>query len=187
MADDHHPLSHYILGGLLVLGTFAALAVAPGLAQLVPYLSIKKRITKKDKMSLYSAFSYLRKRGYVRCDYRGNQLYISLTKQGKKLAGKYQVDDLSLARSRKWDGLWRILIFDVKKKDRLKREALRGKIKELGLYQLQKSVWLYPYSFDQEMRLLRSSFGFTPQEMKMITANGVEDDEKIREHFKLSN
>ncbi len=88
-------------------------------------------------------------------DYRGKQLYITLTPEGRKEVGKYQIDDLEIKKPLRWDKKWRILIFDIKEKNKIKREALRGKIKQLGLYPLQKSVWVCPYKFYKEMDMLR--------------------------------
>jgi len=45
----------------------------------------------------------------------------------------------------KWDGYWRILIFDIPEKFRQLRDDLRVLINILGFKQLQKSVWITPY------------------------------------------
>jgi len=78
-----------------------------------------------------------------------------------------------------------VLIFDVEENYRIKREALRGKIKELGLYQLQKSVWVCPYEFKKEMSILRDFFGLEKGDMKVITAVEIEDDQPVRDFFGL--
>ena len=39
----------------------------------------------------------------------------------------------------KWDGFWRIVIFDVPEKFKKARNALSKKIKDLGLFPLQKA------------------------------------------------
>jgi len=141
--------------------------------------------TKKENKRFYNAYYYLRKKGLIDTVYRGNQMYIYLTDKGKKKAGKYKINDLKIKAAEKWDGKWRILIFDIANKQGTKREALRGKIKELGLYQLQKSVWVCPYEFAKEMRLLREFFGLEPEEMKIITASEIENDEPIRQYFHI--
>ncbi len=133
----------------------------------------------------YNTFYYLRENGMIKVSYRGNQLYISLTEEGRKKAGKYKIDDLNLKKSKKWDKKWRILIFDIEDKQKIKREALRGKIKELGMFQLQKSVWVYPYDFSKEMKLLREFFGLTESEMNLIEAAKIENDQAARDYFGL--
>jgi len=146
----------------------------------------RREISEGDKNKFRGAFYYLNKKGYIAAEYRGQQLYISLTKEGRKRAGKYKIDDLKIKKPKVWDKKWRILIFDIADKQKIKREALRGKLKELSLYQLQKSVWVYPYDFKKEMALLRDFFGLTGAEMKVITASEIENDKLIRDYYKLS-
>ena len=121
----------------------------------------------------------------INATYSGKQLYISLSKEGKALAGKYQIDDLNIAKPKRWDQKWRVLIFDIPDKHKVKREALRGKLKELNLYQLQKSVWVCPYNFEKEVEVLRNFFAFTKSEMKIITASQIQDDMEVKTFFKL--
>jgi DNA-binding transcriptional regulator PaaX len=134
---------------------------------------------------LYCAFYYLKKKGLIDINYRGKQMYISLTEEGQKRAGKYKIDGMKIKKPKKWDKKWRVLIFDIKDKQKIKREALRGKIKELDMLQLQKSVWVYPYDFTKEMKLLRKFFGLTETEMNLIEASKIEDENRIREYFGL--
>lgn len=138
-----------------------------------------------NRAKIQNKFYYLKKRGLVNVEYRGNQIYISLTDEGKKRAGKYKIDDLKIKTAENWDKKWRVLIFDVEENYRIKREALRGKIKELGLYQLQKSVWVCPYEFKKEMSILRDFFGLEKGDMKVITAVEIEDDQPVRDFFGL--
>ena len=157
--------------------------------QLIKDVGYKLRNRKKKcqiKSSYINSFYYLKEKGFIHIENRGGQIYISLTEEGKKKAGKYQIDDLEIERPKKWDKKWRIMIFDIQDKQKIKREALRGKIKELGLFQLQKSVWIYPYDFSKEIKILRDFFGLTKDEMKIIIASTVEDDGKLKEFFKLS-
>jgi CRISPR-associated endonuclease Cas2 len=93
---------------------------------------------------------------------------------------------LEIKKPRKWDQKWRILIFDIQDKHKVKREALRGKLKELGLYRLQKSVWVCPYDFFQEMDFLREFFGLKYREMRIITASEIENDEEIKAFFEIN-
>lgn len=140
---------------------------------------------KEDAKKFHNAFYYLKRKGFIDVEYRGNQMYISLTDKGKKKAGRYKIDDLKIKAAKNWDKKWRVLIFDIEDKHKAKREALRGKIKELGLYQLQKSVWVCPYEFKREMGILRDFFGLEVGEMLVITASEIEEDWLIREFFGL--
>lgn len=140
---------------------------------------------KKDRQAFCNTFYKLKKRGLIKISNRNGQIYISLTKEGKKKAGKYQINNLKIKKPKKWDKKWRILIFDIQEKHRIKRDALRGKIKELKLFKLQDSVWAHPFDFHAEIDLLRSFFGLTPDELQIITAEKIENDKKIKLFFGL--
>lgn len=184
-----------ILEGLMTAGEIVLLAMEPrvnltmsdALSRYDRYKSkqAKERATEEEERKFRNAFYYLRKKKLIDVEYRGNQMYFSLTEEGKKKAGKYKINDLKIKAAKKWDKKWRVLIFDIEDKHRVKREALRGKIKELGLYQLQKSVWVCPYEFKKEMKLLRDFFGLKTKEMKVIAASEIEDDQPIRQFFNL--
>jgi len=183
-----------ILEGLLVAGEILVTAMEPRLSlgrALMRYeqnrIKRESNMEKKKEMKKFkNAFYYLKRKGLIDVEYRGNQMYFSLTAEGKKKAGKYKINDLKIKAAEKWDKKWRVLIFDIEDKHRAKREALRGKIKELGLYQLQKSVWVCPYEFKKEMELLRDFFGLESKDMKVIVAAKIEDDESICRFFNLN-
>ena len=190
MAVNKKETAKSILKFLSVAGLLAVTAVSPRFGVELMKIMAKESanqsgLTSKNKRKFYNAFYYLKKRGLIYMEYRGQQVYVSLTGKGKKKAGKYQIDDLSIKKPKKWDVKWRVLIFDIEDKQRIKREALRGKIKELGLYQLQKSVWVHPYDFKKEMAILKEFFGLTDQEFKVIEASKIENDELARKFFSL--
>jgi len=145
-----------------------------------------KNSRKYPKKKVYDTFYYLRKHGFIEITQKGHQIYISLTKEGKKKAGLFQIDFLKIKRPKKWDGKWRIIIFDISQLKKIYREALRGKLKELGFYSLQKSVWIYPFDCQAETELLRDFFGLTENEMRLIVAEDIGDDKKLKEIFKLT-
>lgn len=183
-------ITKIILKGLLISGGIAIASTSPYFATrlipaLIKYARYRKRQKDFEKKKFYNAFYKLRKRGFIKFKYSGKQVYISLTLEGRKWAGRYQIDDLQIKKPRKWDKKWRVLIFDIKEKQRNKREALRGKIKELGLYQIQKSVWICPYEFIKEINLLRQFFGLTNDEMTVIKTDNIENDQKIKTFFKI--
>lgn len=169
-------------------GGIVALAALPFFAcYLLPKI-IKKssvRLEGKNRKKFYDTFYHLRKRGLIKMEYRGKQLYVHLTKDGKRLAKKYQIDNIEIKKPKKWDKKWRILIFDISDKYKIKREALRGKLKELNFFKLQKSVWVCPYEFKKEVEIIRSFFGLSYEEMKIVIAAEIEEDTLIKEFFKI--
>ncbi|MFA6097898.1 MAG: hypothetical protein WC788_09845 [Candidatus Paceibacterota bacterium] len=173
-----------LLGGGIVLASTSPYFVQKALPRILRAANFEWR-KYQNKRKFYNSFYYLKNSGMINMDYRGKQLYISLTEEGRAKAKKYRIDDLRIEKPKKWDKKWRIMIFDVKNEQRMKREALRGKIKQLGLFQIQKSVWVYPYDFEKEAGILREFFNFNSEEMQLITASKIENDELVRKHFDL--
>jgi len=132
-----------------------------------------------------NAFHYLKKRGYLNFEKKNHQVYMSLTKEGRNRAGKYTIDDLKIKKLKKWDKKYRIVMFDIPNKTRLKRDIFRGKLKELGFYKLQQSVWAHPYECQRELDLLREFLGLSSRELITITGE-IENDEFLRKFFKTN-
>ncbi len=189
MRSNKSSVTVKILKILLLVGAIYIAAGSPYFA-----FNLSKELRKKkywrgkvDKKKFKDSFYYLKKKGYINFENKNKQIYISLTKKGKKRAGKYQIDDLKIKIPKKWDKKWRLIIFDIPNKQGIKREAFRGKLKEFGFYQLQKSVWIYPYECQKEIKLLREFFGLTSKHLKIVTTDELEDDQFLRRKFKLVN
>jgi Phenylacetic acid-responsive transcriptional repressor len=190
-----------ILNALLLVGAVAVAASSPMFGTVLvrefkKEMKRRKRREESDKKfhksgekypeeKIKSAFYYLKRKGLIEVEHRGQQIYISLSDEGVKKAGKYKINDLKIKKLEVWDKKWRVLIFDISDKHKIKREALRGKLKQLNLFQLQKSVWVCPYDFRDVVKILRDFFGLTTDEMKIITASEIENDNLVRDFFKL--
>lgn len=81
---------------------------------------------------------------------KNGRVFLTVSSKGdKKLKRKFPL--MSLARS-KWDGKFIVAVFDISEKDRPSRDGLRIKLTELGFGMLQKSVWISPYHFEEDLR-----------------------------------
>lgn len=88
------------------------------------------------KSLLAQALKRLREKGLV--DFIDDRkLLVRLTDSGKDKALWEKMKN----SDEKWDGRWRLVIWDVPEKRRLARDLLRFKLKQLGFKQWQKSVW----------------------------------------------
>jgi len=185
---EEKSLSKKILQGILVTGAVFIAASSPYFAIHISRnfsKILKRRKYLKAKQAKFdNSFYYLKRKGYLNIEKRNKQIYISLTKKGKEKAGKYLIDDLEIKKPRTWDKKWRIVVFDIPDITRIKRDAFRGKLKELGFYRLQQSVWVCPYNCQKEIKLLREFFGLSAKEMILI-AGEIENDRFLRAFFKL--
>jgi phenylacetic acid degradation operon negative regulatory protein len=65
-------------------------------------------------------------------------------------------------QERKWDGWWRLVIFDIKEEKRYRRDWLRRKLESLGFGQWQKSVYVSPHDLMDEVNRFLDVRKLTP-------------------------
>lgn len=89
-----------------------------------------------NKSALSHSLKRLRENGFVEL-ISDKELILRLTDSGKDKAlwTKMRFSD------EKWDGRWRLVIWDIPEKRRAARDLLRHKLKQLGFIRWQKSVW----------------------------------------------
>ncbi|MFH1093900.1 MAG: hypothetical protein V1739_07085 [Candidatus Omnitrophota bacterium] len=172
-----------VLNWLAISGAVCIAAGSPYFVQ--NFLKNFKNKNKYQNKKIHDTFYQLRKNGCIQIDRKNHQISISLTEKGKKKAGRFQIDSLKIKKPQKWDGKWRIVIFDIAQIENLKRNAFRGKLEELGFKCVQKSVWVYPYQCEDEIKLLRDFFGLNKKDIRLITAESIEDDISLRKIFNL--
>jgi len=112
-----------------------------------------------------------------------NEVRVELTKKGKKRFEIYNFEDLKIKSSKKWDRKWRIVIFDIPEKKKVAREILREKLKKLGFFRIQKSVWVYPYECKDEINFVCEFFNV--ENYVLYFSAPLESDRSLRRHFKL--
>ena len=172
-----------ILYWLMVGGMIAVASTSPTFLYGILCSYVKHKNYKKQ--SVRNAFYRLQKKGALLTQKHNHQLYISLTEEGKRMAGRFQIDSLRIAKPKKWDEKWRLVIFDIDDREKIKREAFRGFLKRLQFSQLQKSIWIHPFDCSGEIALLKDFFGFTTKELRLIIAEKIENEGPLRKIFHL--
>ena len=109
---------------------------------------------------------------------------VEITKEGMKKVLRYRLDDMKLKVPPKWDGLWRIVMFDIPQSQKRARDAVSIRIKKLGLYPIQKSVFVSPYLCKNEIDFIGEFFGVR-EHIIYIKAKEIEGVSKIKERFGL--
>lgn len=102
---------------------------------------------------------------------KGGLLEKNKKQNGRRLQNFFEITDKGRARlfstSKKsavamkkiWDGLWRLLIFDIPEEEKDTRDYFRYELKKRGFYMLQLSVWLTPYPVDEEVKEIIDEMG----------------------------
>ena len=121
--------------------TFRAASAHPS-SMFYGYLQKKGRLKKiNDKKKFRSALYRLRKSRLLIISEKKDGIFkIELTETGKRKIQEIKYNDLQIPKPKKWDGVWRIVMFDIPKFKNKARDALRQKLKSLGFLQFQESA-----------------------------------------------
>lgn len=167
-----------ILSALLVVGVITVAIVAPNAVQIFKYFDPE---TKSDRARIRRSIARMEKRGLIRERRVGSFI---LTRKGETAAMRHRLKEMKIAPQKKWDGLWRIIMFDIPEEKKMARRALHHALKELGCAQYQKSVFVTPYPCTKEIDFVGECFNVRSY-IRIITAQGVENEHKLKRHFNL--
>ena len=130
------------------------------------------------------AVEYLAQREQIKLINKNDRLFIKLTQKGK-LRGLLARLNRDFQTKPKWDGKWRVIIWDIPEESKQQRNRIRALVKNLGFYQLQKSVFITPYplpssavAFLKESDLL--------QYIRFMRVDKFDNDRSLKKHFNLS-
>ncbi|OHB18003.1 MAG: hypothetical protein A2749_00215 [Parcubacteria group bacterium RIFCSPHIGHO2_01_FULL_45_26] len=127
----------------------------------------------------------LHKSRMVKFENRSGRRFLYLTEKGLAVLAKYKLGSLALKKPWRWDGKWRLVMFDIKEPKKVKRDLLRRQLIILGFIRLQDSVWVYPYECREASILIKAGLQMAG-EVLYVTANEIENDIKLRKHFGLT-
>ena len=112
----------------------------------------------RDRRRLRQSIQNLKKQKAVKIYKKNGEEVVGITQKGKRQALKYEFEDLEVPIPKKWDKLWRVVIFDIPEKHKQARDALNLKLKKIGFYPLQKSVFIFPYECRGEIGIIGKFF-----------------------------
>lgn len=170
---------------LFRLAVHSSIAFAPerflrkklGLSESEPH-SVSRRMRQ--------ALARLERRGLIKkhVDHEG-RWSAQLTSAGEAFADAlYAADAVRIRAPKRWDGKWRVVIFDVREKYKGARERLRRLLRKSGFYRLQDSVWVHSYECEELVAFIRKELRLAGSVVYLI-AEGVENDALLRAYFRL--
>ncbi len=176
-----------ILEFLAIGGVLVAAVIAPNAVRAFRFLLKDENYVSWKKFNQYRVRQYVRRlheqnliKRYIK---DGQRCYI-LTDKGKHFVLKYNIGSLELTRFKKWDGKWRFVIFDIPEGKKAARDALRRKFNKLGMLQLQKSVFVYPFDCKKEIDFVSDFFGVA-NDILYLEAKVYEVDGDLKSFFNL--
>lgn len=159
--------------------------LAPNAMRLLRRIDPDLKKKRNPAYRLQQAFKRLQDRGIVARKKYPKGTTVFLTEKGRGYAEKlHAMEKIHISVPLKWDGRWRIVIFDVWERRRGVRDKLRRALVKAGFVRMQNSVWIYPYDCEEFLAFLRAELRLGPSILYII-ADGVEGDAKYRFHFNL--
>jgi len=112
---------------------------------------------------------------------------LTLTKKGRKEARKLNLlgSTIKFKKPKKWDGKWRVVLFDIPESDRIFRTILRKHLYDLNFIKLQHSVFISPYPFEKSILELSRLYS-AEKYIRVITALKIDNEKKLRKIFKIN-
>lgn len=133
---------------------------------------------------LYKGISNLKKSGYLEMKKIQDKRKLYLTSRGRVEIIK-NILKQKKGKELKWDGKWRAIIFDIPEISRKDRDFLRRELLWIGFKELQKSVWVFPYEIEKEIKALLELWKVDfAGDIRFLTIEEM-DDKDLREYFNL--
>lgn len=128
--------------------------------------------------SFRSRLQYLKTAGYI----------CGSARQGYQLTdrGESRLERLSFTRLRcqgRWDGIWRVIAFDIPESNRAARYMVRHLIRQLGCRQLQRSVWVHPLPCLQQFKDIQTAYG-VKDHLRLMEVNWMSGQDKLLRVFR---
>ncbi len=172
-------IRHAGLSTIGVAGILAVAMAAPNTLKLLKYApGMRSRYQTRAKRSI----DQLIVRGYIHRDVK-NMLH--LTQSGEGLLARLSAGTSVYKPPEKWDGRWRIVIFDIQESRKTSRDKLRLMLETIGFLKLQASVWIYPHDCEDIINLIKTDFALG-KEVLYIVAEDIEGDFVARRYFGLA-
>lgn len=127
---------------------------------------------------------YMRQQKLVHVTQNDDGSYqISLTQKGETRGKKAYFERLP-APDKPWDQKWRIIMFDIPEKHKAIRDYLSKHMLNLGLKQLQRSVFIYPYELDEFVAIARDIFPEVRQQLIYLTVENIDIHNVLVKQFR---
>lgn len=169
-----------LFGGSIVFPTFPMIV-----GSILKFVEEAKK-AKVPESKIKRVLANLERKEIIAIEEKGEEVYVHIKDKNNISILRYSIKALldSRRKRQKWNSKWVLVFFDVPEQQRNKRDYLRKFLKDLGFYQYQKSVYLFPYECKNEIDLIRK-ITEGGKYLKYIIAERIEDEEIAKAHFGL--
>ena len=150
-------------------------------------LTTLKKDDRRYRSSYYvqNAIGRLQKNGLLTLDKKGDTALARLTEKGDRELARYAAESETL-KPQKWDGKWRLVIFDIKETKKGQRDRIRRNLARFGFEKLQDSIWVYPYECEELITYLKADCKID-KEVLYLVSEKIPNDGWIKKKFGLKS
>lgn len=185
ISDRNEKIKQVLL--LLAKGTALASTIAlPGTGRL--FKDVFRDQSEWDEWKMFN-INYLRrtirrleKEKVVEIVQNNDVGIVKITDKGKQKILQFGIENVTISKPEKWDGKWRLVLYDIFSKKKSVRDRLQKYLKSGGFYPLQESVYLHAYPCEKEVEFLRYYLGLEG-EVRLILTDSIENDEQFRSFY----
>lgn len=139
------------------------------------------RLGGHDPKIIYAGLNNLKHRGILKEKRPGEYAF---TSRGKSWYQKSAIRYRPL-KKRPWDGIWRLVVFDIPNDYNRARHTLRARLKFLGFQMIQKSVFVIPYPCATELGELCGQLRISDYVCLITASNLGSFEDRMRKTFNL--
>jgi len=136
----------------------------------------------EDKVKFSQELYRLKRHGIIKEYFKDKEPYLELTLRGKETLKRYLTGDFIIEKPLKWDKKWRLVIFDIPNDKKKTRDILRHKLETLGFFNLQESVYVFPFDCQNEIEVLKNIYYIKPY-VQYIVADRIETEIDLLKKF----
>lgn len=125
----------------------------------------------------------MEKRGIVESSKKSAGKFLQLTRRGELELLLFK--GIKIKKNEKWDGKWRVIMFDIPERARKLRDRFRWLLKRNGYQKIQQSVFINPRPLNKEAVEYLKKSGLMKY-IRILRVDCMDDDRQLRKDFKLS-
>jgi DNA-binding transcriptional regulator PaaX len=129
----------------------------------------------------------LNKLGYIskKENHYDGSVIVSLSEKGKLRALNLRFRRLH-NKKEKWDEKWRMVAFDIPEDCKRGRNALRYRLATAGFYELQESLFLYPYDCEKEIKAFIKLFKLEKY-VRFALLEYIDNEEDVKKSLRFKS
>ena len=172
-----------VLKLILTASTVGSVLVAPN--ALIAFDKPLRRIfdkldSREREREMRRVIKYMKWQGLINGDYDHG---LQITKRGRKRLDRVNIETITIDRSVRCDKKWRLVLYDLPKRYKVARTSVPKKLRELGFYQLQRSVWIFPHECRKEIEAISSHYKVYKYVSYIETGN-IDNESLLKKKFR---